>query len=296
MIMGRKRREYSYDDWKKAMELHNKYKLGPTKISRILGIDESTINNWLYYGVVPLTAKWVAKPNNELAYVIGTAQGDACVSKSKDNSWYKYVIILYAIDKEFAITFSRAMSRLLNKKYIEPRWDEKRKKWRVEYYSKAFYEWYKKCEEQGLQGFKPYIEYNKETVKHYLRGLYDSEGFNKRNKQIRLYNIKKQLLEYIQCLLEKYFDIKATGPYLMYKAGTQTVINGIKTRYNHDYYEIDISRKEHVRRFLKEIGFSIIRKQLGLKKDEKVFVEGKYVEPYELVKLGLFRLPFSNNQ
>jgi len=38
---------------------------------------------------------------------------------------YQYEIILETIDKEFTITFSRAMSRLLNRKYIEPQWDEK---------------------------------------------------------------------------------------------------------------------------------------------------------------------------
>jgi len=55
-----------------------------------------------------------------------------------------------------------------------------------------------------------------------------------------------------------------------------------------------MSRKNYAQKYLKEIGFSIIRKQLGLKKDEKVFVEGiGYIEPYELVELGLFKLPFS---
>jgi len=52
----------------------------------------------------------------------------------------------------------------------------------VEYYSRAFVEWYKKCEEQGLQGFKEFIEYSKETVRHYLKGMYDSEGNNDGNK------------------------------------------------------------------------------------------------------------------
>jgi len=74
------------------------------------------------------------------------------------------------------------------------------------------------------------------------------------------------------------------------------VINRIETHYKHDYYYIFIGRKQHVQRFLEEIGFTIIRKQLGLKKHEKPYVEGKYVEPYELVELGPFRLPFSDNQ
>jgi len=52
--------------------------------------------------------------------VIGSIRGDGSVYK--DETRYQYVIELAVIDPEFAITFSRAMSRLLNKKYIEPRW------------------------------------------------------------------------------------------------------------------------------------------------------------------------------
>jgi len=295
--MGRKYREYTYDDWKKAMDLHNRFKLGYIRISRILGISQYTIRSWLHYGVIPPAAKWKAEPSNELAYMIGVVQGDACVSKSKDKSWYRYRIRLEVIDKEFAETFSRVMAKLLNRKYIEPRWDKKQKKWTVKYDSKAFYLWYKKIEKQGLEEFKPYIEYDTETVRYYLKGLFDSEGGNYRNKYIYLSNSKKELLEYVQYLLKKYFDIVATGPYLVYEAGDIEIINGVETRYNHDYYSIHIYRKLHVQKFLKEIGFSIIRKQLGLKKDEKAFIKGMgYVEPYKLIERGLFKLPFSDSQ
>jgi len=91
--------------------------------------------------------------------------------------------------------------------------------------------------------------------------------------------------------------VKATGPYLNKKAGTKMTINGMEKPVYHDYYMIVISRKQHIQRFLKEIGFSIVRRQLGLRKDEKVLVEGVgYIGPYRLVKLGLFRLPFSDFQ
>jgi len=98
----------------------------------------------------------------------------------------------------------------------------------------------------------------------------------------------------VQYLLKKYFNIIATGPYLKEETGNATIIRGVEYRYNDDFYEIVISRKNHVQRFLEEIGFSIVRKQLGLKKNEKPYVEGiGYTEPYELVELGLFKLPFS---
>jgi len=75
------------------------------------------------------------------------------------------------------------------------------------------------------------------------------------------------------------------------------IINGVKHTRKHDCYEISISRKENIQKFLREIEFSIIRKQLGLKKNEKPYVEGiGYVEPYRLVELGLFKLPFSSTQ
>jgi len=270
--MGRKYREYTYDDWKKAMDLHNKYKLGYRRISRMLGISQYTVRNWLHYGKIPPTAKWRAEPSKELSYIIGVVQGDACVSKSK--SWYRYRIDLAVIDKEFAIIFSKILSRILDVNYHEPRWSKRRKRWCVEYRSKSFYEWYKKTKREGLEGFKPYIEHDIETVRHYLKGLFDSEGSNYRCKRISLYNTKKKLLEYVQYLLEKYFDIKSTGPYLVHKAGDITIINGIVSRYNNDYYVIDIGRKQYIQRFLREIGFSIARKQLGLKKYETVLAEG----------------------
>jgi len=148
-----------------------------------------------------------------------------------------------------------------------------------------------------LEGFKPYIEYSKETVRYYLRGLYDSEGNNYRNKQIQLSNSKEKLLKYVQYLLKEYFDIIATGPYLMEKAGDTKVIKGVKRTRKHDCYEISISKKENIQKFLREIEFSIARRQLGLKKYEKIFMEGTgYVEPYRLVELGLFKLPFSSTQ
>jgi len=166
------------------------------------------------------------------------------------------------------------MARLLIVNYHKPCWSEKDKIWCVTYNSKAFYLWYKKTEKQGLEGFKQYIEHDTETVKHYLRGLYDGEGGNYRNNLIYLSNTNIELLKYVQHLLKKYFSIVTTGPYLQRKAGSTKVINGIETRYTNDYYRIQINRKLHIQKFLKEIGFTIIRKQLGLRKHEKAFVEG----------------------
>jgi len=272
--MGRKHKSYSYEEYKKAMELLEKG-YGLTETCRILGwpeTKESTLSDWKHGKHKPPVAKWTAKPCIELAYVIGVLHGDGSVCK--DELRHRYIIQLAVIDKEFAEIFSKAISRLLDMNYHKPWWSEKEKKWWVVYYSKAFVEWYKRTEKQGLQGFKPYIEHDMETIKYYLRGLYDSDGSNYRNRQIRLYNSNKKLLEYVQYLLKKYFNIKATGPYLLHKSGDIWIINGVETRYNDDYYRIQIRRKEHIQKYLEKIGFTVVRRQLGLKKNEKVFVEG----------------------
>jgi len=296
--MSRKYKSYSYEEYKRAMELLEKG-YGLTETCRILGWPEtkkSTLYFWKH-GRIPPVAKWKAEPSKELAYVIGVLHGDGNVSKSKNKSWYEYKVQLNTTDPEFTITFSKVMSRLLGVNYHEPCWSEKEKKWLVVYQSKAFYTWYKKTEEKGLEGFKSFIEYNRETVRYYLRGLYDSDGNNSGNKRIRLTNSKKELLEYVQYLLKKYFDIIATGPYLVEKAGSIMMINERRATRKHNCYEISIGKKLYVQKYLEKIGFSIVRKQLGLKKHEKVFVEGiGYVEPFKLVELGLFKLLFSDAQ
>jgi len=293
--MGRKRREYTYEEYMKAMELLEKG-YGLTETCRLLGWPEaraSTLYCWKH-GRIPPLARWRAEPTKELAYVIGVLHGDGSVCK--DEFRHRYIIELGVKDKEFAETFSKVMAKLLDMSYREPYWNEKDKVWHVAYDSKAFFEWYEKTKKQGLEGFKKFVEYNRETVRYYLRGLFDGEGNNNGNKQIRLTNTNKELLEYVQYLLKKYFNIKATGPYLRIKAGTTVTINGVEYKSNYDYYAIVISRKLHVQDFLKKIGFTIVRKQLGLKKYEKIFMEGiGYVEPYRLVELGLFKLPFNGN-
>jgi len=63
----------------------------------------------------------------------------------------------------------------------------------------------------------------------------------------------------------------------MEKAGSTKVIKGVKTQFNNNYYRIQIHRKLHVQKFLKEIGFSIVRKHRGLKKNEKIFIKERYI-------------------
>jgi len=155
--------------------------------------------------------------------VIGVLYGDG----NLERHGYHYDIKLNTIDYEFAETFSNTMAKLLNKKYVKPKYigiqRGRNYGWKVAYSSKAFYQWYR---EQNLDTLKQYIEHNKDTVAYFLRGLYDSDGNNYQCIPINLSNSNMKLLKYVQYLLIRYFDITTTGPYLNNKAGTTMEING----------------------------------------------------------------------
>jgi len=251
-------RSYSYEDYIRAMELLNR-RFGITKVSRKLNIPKSTLHYWRRGIYRPPSVRWMPKPSKELAYVIGVMLGDGYIVREHH---YDYDIELKVKDYEFAEAFSRNIAKVLNKRFRKPHWSESHNRWRIYYRSKAFYTWYRR---QDLDTLKQYIEHNRETVANFLRGFYDSDGNNYRYKHIFLYNSNLKLLRYTQYLLKKYFSIKATGPYLIAKAGSIHIKrNGERIKTNHDIYCIAISRMKDIRVFLSEIGFSIREKQLGL--------------------------------
>ena len=155
---------------------------------------------------------------------------------------------------------------LLSKDVKKLHWNKVNNKWEVIYLSKAFYQWYRK---QSLESLKQFIEHDKVTVANFLRGLYDSEGYNQRCRQIWLSNNDLELLHYTQYLLKNYFNIVATGPYINRRSGkVSTKRRGEKIKTKHNNYSIAISRRQYIQRFLDNIGFSIREKQLGLKRRE----------------------------
>jgi intein-encoded DNA endonuclease-like protein len=253
-------RSYSYEEYLRAMELLKDH--GPTEVCRILGwpiTRKSTLSGWKNGKHKPPAARWGPKPSSELAYIIGVLNGDGNTVKEHT---HHYDIELKVKDIDFAIEFSKTLSKLLDRKYVKPKWSKVHNRWRITYSSVSFWTWYK---EQTLETLKLYIEHDKKTVAYFLRGLYDSEGYNYRCEQIWLSNNNTGLLCYVQYLLERYLDITATGPYLVTRAGTiHTTKNGGKVKSNHNTYSIEISRKQHIQIFLSEVGFSIKEKQLGL--------------------------------
>jgi len=191
------RRGYSYENYKRAMELLN-MGLGPTEVSRELDIPKSTVKGWIYEYKIPWLARWSPEPSKELAYVLGVLYGDGNLHLRR----YCYDIELMVKDYEFAEVFSRAVAKVLNKKYRKPIWSKSHNRWRIYYSSKAFHQWFRK---QSLDTLKQYIEHNRETVKYFLRGLYDSDGNNYRCKLIFLYNNDLKLLKHYPVSTEKVF-------------------------------------------------------------------------------------------
>jgi len=82
MIMGRKYKSYTYEEYMKVTELLEKG-YGLTETCRLLEWPETKISllyHWKH-GAVPPLAKWTAKPCIELAYILGTVHGDGTVCK-----------------------------------------------------------------------------------------------------------------------------------------------------------------------------------------------------------------------
>lgn len=218
------KREYTIDEYEKAMELLKH--MGVKRVSKIMGIPKSTLINWKK-GCKPWHLKWKPEPSNELAYVLGVLYGDAYLTKY-DKS-YHYEIRLRVKDKELINNFNEAMSKVLNKSLFKPYYDKSRGIWILRFWSKAFYTWYIT---QTIEKLKKYIEQSRDTVRLFLRGLYDSEGTHYRylknyiRYRINLSNSNVKLLLYTKQLLRQYFGITATGPYLDVSKGSVMIING----------------------------------------------------------------------
>ena len=223
-------KSYSYEDYERAMKMFKKG-IGITTVSKTLGIPKSTLHYWRKGIHKPPTLRWTPNPSKELAYVLGVLQGAAKLRIHTDH----HDIRLQSKDDRFVDKFSRKLAKILDKKYMKPRWAKGKNIWEVEYTSKAFYMWYKK---QSLNSLKQYIEYTKETVIEFLMGIYDSNGEIYQDKKIVLYHSNVELLHYVKYLLEQYLKIKCEEPHRSTKR---------------DRYKITIIERIDTQIFLKEI-------------------------------------------
>ena len=259
MRREKRHRNYTPEQYETALRLLQTLSL--RRVSKILGIPRATLYKWRRGSKPPLT-QWRPEPGKELAYVLGALLGDGAIIEKTTKRGKSYWIKLNVVDYEFAYEFSRALAIVLNKPMYQPRWIKSIKQWRVIYSSKAFCHWYKsllRLLSQGdLSKLRQYVEHDKETVKAFLRGIFDADGGHIRlpinRRYIHLDNTNLALLRYIQYLLLNYYSIP------MY------IVHHGKTRSGKHYYSLVTGQRFYVQKFLNEIGFTILRKQLGLPK------------------------------
>ena len=198
-------------------------------------------------------------PSPELAYVIGVMFGDGCVGFRRAGRAYRYRIRLKVVDKDFAEEFKRCLEALGLKPSLRLERDKTRcDRWCVEANSKILYEFLKRPKEKLFEVAKKYpIEF--------LRGFFDSEGTvylnpkNPRIARVRASNYDLELLEFMKVLL---LDLGIYSTiYITKKKGEQSNIRGKIYKYRKNFYIIDISRKDSVKKFAINVGFTIRRKQ-----------------------------------
>lgn len=247
-----------------AMKIRREKGWGDINIGRVLGINQHTVDNWLFRDSKPdgLFKFPDLNPSAELSYVLGTYYGDGYAYRSKkERSWF---IKLEAMDKDFVEEFSRCLSKVLRKKNGYP--VHRLKKGGIYFTRVTNIKLYEFLKKKSLDVHKHWIE---EFPAEFLRGFYDSEGGMYGNT-LGLSNTNLELLQYVRDLLERHFSIPSRIG-IAHKKGVTHFYRGRKITATKDCYYLRIKRRESQRKFHEKMGFSIARKQEKLKKA----VEGK---------------------
>lgn len=209
----------------------------------------------------------------ELSYVIGAVLGDGCFSYKKSRR--EYAIRLACWDREFAEKFERYLAILLGRMHKIAKYKEL---FVVKASCKLLYTILNKAK-HDLFVLSPYVE---KFPIYFIQGFADAEGsvnvyLRKGNNNIRLkvliriYNSRRDLLEYMSHLL-KQLGINS-NIYLHARAGQSTNVRGRLVTYRRDSYHICIYKQNDVMRFAEKIGFTIQRKNLELEKGIKLIEE-----------------------
>lgn len=238
----------SYNRIIERIHRHNRIRLSKSRISIWVNRLQSPLGN---------VNKFNAKPSPELAYIVGVRLGDGYLYKHGD----VYEFILNTVDYDFAAETGRCLAKLLTrKKPYQPRWDKWKPRWRVTSYSILLYQLLK----GSWHNLRPYIEYCRDYVAAFLRGLFDSEGSITRTT-LTIHNTNKELLLYVQHLLHQYFGIGSTGPHKGPQAGHwfRDSDNGKMYQTKKQCYYLYIPVRD-LPRFNRYIAFTIKRKQQRL--------------------------------
>ena len=229
--------------YERAFELKNQG-LGPRRISRLIHVPMNTVGGWFYKGSHPLgsTHQLEIEPSSELSYVIGVSLGDGSTYYNKKSQCYRICLTVKA--KEFADSFSKAISRIVGRTTPYKVMPCKRNLYHVEIGCYVLFTFLR----QPLEKLKLYI---KAFPKDFLRGFYESEGNLaihkyywdiKKRKRIRktfqlrlnMSNLRRELLLIAKEALEDLgLHPTLVGPYKACKL-----------------YQVFLSRNNEVRRFM----------------------------------------------
>jgi len=158
-------------------------------------------------GVYPHTHQLIEpslEPSYELAYVLGVLKGDGSVFKIERGKGSECMVQLRVTNREFAEKFKIGLIKL----NLNPRIDlVEGKIFRVQAYSKLFYEWYSSL---SLDDIEKLISSEESLIKAFLSGFYDSEGYKTTTQSqgyeytyVAMSNTDRKLMEMIGRLLRK---------------------------------------------------------------------------------------------
>jgi intein-encoded DNA endonuclease-like protein len=218
-------------------------------------LDHHQVVGWTERGVSPYgrVHRFEGNATPELAYVLGVKLGDATQSKG---TWqHNYMIMLLVADREFATEFSRCASVVLNCRPFKVWWYRKRRLWCTTVGSIMLYRFL----EGGLGRFKEFAEHCTRCVAAFLRGFFDSEA-SVSDSSLTVSNGHRDVLTYVQHLLNAYFGIETTGPHAQGPSpGTKKLIRRRLATVNLQAYVLRV-RTGCVSRFAESVGFTLIRK------------------------------------
>lgn len=187
------------------------------QIARVYGTSDMTIIRWMKsYGIarrnksaaaklwlssrearMKLRKKFIARPSETLAYVLGVLLGDGFVCR---NNSYVYQVGLDVQNETFAKKFFLALTKISLNPFI---FQDSKKIHRVRANSANFYEWYKSLDLNQvvslIQGYE----------KQFVRGFYESEGYvgvhrGSGRSYIQISNTRRELLTLTQDILFKW--------------------------------------------------------------------------------------------
>lgn len=248
IVEERKRREKGITK-KKIEELYMKLK-NYKKVAEQLGIPPSSL--WYLikkYGIKikPSLRQVDFSKEKEICYILGVLLGDGYVYKGKTN----YFIHLKVTSKTFAESFCKALKEIGLTPHLF--WYEKEQRYIAGCSSKIFYNFYKNL---TLKDIRKLVTKNKENMKEFIRGFYESEGTNvissrKKGWTIAMYNTNLDVILLVKFLLEKLgFNFSVRKRKLK---GRKLTIKGRKTVARKDDYILASEKHEQNRRFIETI-------------------------------------------